>query len=66
MGFPVYYAYDGARMEGVPAVGQHTVMQVVDQIWQVSFMDYDLGYLDMDSCRLEPGPNPFGPRVLTM
>ena len=21
----------------------------------------DLGYFDMDSCRLEPGPNPFGP-----
>ena len=42
------------------------VMQVEEQIWQVSFMDYDLGYFDMDSCRLEPGPNPFGPRVLTM
>lgn len=42
------------------------VMQVEDQIWQVSFMDYDLGYFDMDSCRLEPEPNPFGPRVLTM
>ena len=41
------------------------VMQVEDQIWQVSFMDYDLGYFDMDSCRLEPGPNPF-PRVFTM
>jgi putative transposase len=34
------------------------VMQVEDQIWQVSFMDYDLGYFDMDSCRLEPGLEP--------
>ena len=42
------------------------VMQVEDQIWQFSFMDYDLGYFDMDSRRLEPGPNSFGPRVLTM
>lgn len=42
------------------------VRQVDDQIWQVSFMDYDLGYFDMDSCRVEPGPNPFGPKVLTM
>jgi transposase InsO family protein len=42
------------------------VKQVDDQIWQVSFMDYDLGFFDMDSCRVEPGPNPFGPRVLTM
>ena len=26
----------------------------------------DLGYFDLDSCRVEPGDNPFGPRVLTM
>jgi hypothetical protein len=37
-----------------------------DQVWKVSFMDYDLGYFDLDSCRVEPGDNPFGPRVLTM
>lgn len=42
------------------------VRQIDDQIWQVSFMDYDLRYFDLDSCRVEPGPNPFGPRVLTM
>jgi hypothetical protein len=42
------------------------VRQVDDQVWQVSFMDYDLGYFDLDSCRVEPGDNPFGPRVLTM
>ena len=42
------------------------VIQVEDQIWQVSFIDYDPGYFDMDSCRLEPGPNPFGAWLLTM
>jgi putative transposase len=42
------------------------IKQVDDQIWQVSLLDYDLGFFDMDSCRVEPGPNPFGPRVLTM
>src|SRR5690606_200609 len=42
------------------------VRQVEDQIWQVSFMDYDLGYFDLESCRVEPGPNPFGPKVLIM
>jgi transposase InsO family protein len=42
------------------------VRQVDDQVWQVSFMDYDLGYFDLDSCRVEPGDNPFGPQVLTM
>ena len=38
------------------------VRQVDDQIWQVSFMDYDLGFFDMDSCRVEAAPNPFGPK----
>jgi putative transposase len=48
-------------------VGQRVgVMQVEEQIWQVSFMNYDLVYFDMGGCRLDPGPNPFGPRVLTM
>ncbi len=42
------------------------IRQVDDQIWQVSFMDYDLGYFDLESGRVEPGPNPFGPKVLTM
>ena len=41
-------------------------MQVDERIWLVSFMNYDLGYFDFDSCRVEPIDNPFGPRVLTM
>ena len=31
-------------------------MQVEDQIWQVSFVDYDLGNFNMDSCSQEQGP----------
>jgi hypothetical protein len=27
-------------------------------------MDYDLGYLDHETCRLEPIENPFGAKVL--
>jgi hypothetical protein len=27
-------------------------------------MDYDLGYFDDETCRLEPIQNPFGPKVL--
>ena len=42
------------------------IKQVDDQIWQVSFMEYDLGYFDMGSCRIEPVPNPFGPKLLTL
>jgi hypothetical protein len=31
-----------------------------------SFMHYDLGYFDDETCRLEPVANPFGPKVLPM
>jgi putative transposase len=43
------------------------IREVADQVWQVSFMDYDLGYFDQEQDRVEPGPNPFAPdKVLTM
>jgi putative transposase len=35
------------------------VTQTEDKIWLVSFMHYDLGYFDLDACRVEPLPNPF-------
>ncbi|PIT99452.1 MAG: integrase [Bdellovibrionales bacterium CG10_big_fil_rev_8_21_14_0_10_45_34] len=40
--------------------------EVGDGTWLVTFMDYDLGYFDTDSCRFEPLANPFGPKVLPM
>jgi hypothetical protein len=40
------------------------VKEVHDDIWLVSFMDYDLGYFDLDTRVLEPIENPFGPKVL--
>jgi putative transposase len=42
------------------------VRQVGDHLWLVTFMDYDLGYFDDETCRLEPIENPFGPKVLPM
>jgi hypothetical protein len=43
------------------------IREVDDQVWQVSFLEYDLGYFDRDEDRVEPGPNPFAPdTVLTM
>ena len=42
------------------------VTQVGDRIWLVTFMRYDLGYFDDETCRLEPIDNPFGPKVLPM
>ena len=37
-----------------------------DGIWLVSFMDYDLGYIELEERTLQPLENPFGPKVLPM
>jgi putative transposase len=42
------------------------VTQVGDHVWLVTFMHYDLGYFDHETCRLEPIDNPFGLKVLPM
>ncbi len=43
------------------------IREVDNQIWLVSFMDYDLGFFDKDEGRIEPAPNPFAPeKVLTL
>jgi len=40
------------------------VRQVDEHVWLVTFMHYDLGYFDDETCRLEPIDNPFGPSLL--
>jgi putative transposase len=42
------------------------IKEVRDDIWLVSFMDYDLGYFDLETRVLEPLENPFSPKVLPM
>ena len=42
------------------------VTQVGEHVWLVTFMRYDLGYFDDETCRLEPIDNPFTPKVLPM
>ena len=42
------------------------VKQIADQLWLVSFMDYDLGFFDNETCRIECAENPFGAKVLPM
>lgn len=47
--------------------GQAVGVKEVDTgIWLVSFMDYDLGYIDLEEKTLQPLENPFGPKVLPM
>jgi hypothetical protein len=50
------------------SAGQYIgVIEIDDDIWLVSFMDYDLGFFDRDRDRVEPsGENPFTPKVLPM
>jgi|GEM_PF-1186509 len=38
--------------------------QVEDDVWLVSFMNFDIAYFDMESSRVHDLENPFGPRVL--
>jgi putative transposase len=49
------------------SAGQNVgVTQVGERIWLVTFMQYDLGCFDDETCRLEPIDNPFGPKELPM
>jgi len=48
-------------------VGQAAgIKEVQDDIWLVSFIDYDLGYFDLEPRVLKPLENPLGPKVLPM
>jgi hypothetical protein len=40
--------------------------EVDDGIWIVSFMRYDLGYIDLEQSTLQPLDNPLGPRLSPM
>lgn len=47
--------------------GQTLGIKEVDEgIWLVSFMRYDLGYIDLEQKTLQPLDNPFGPGVSPM
>lgn len=42
------------------------IIETEDGIWLVSFMQFDLGYFDEDSCRMGPLNNPFKEKLLLM
>ena len=42
------------------------IKEMEEGIWLVSFMHYDLGYIDLEEKTLQPINNPFGPKVLPM
>lgn len=45
---------------------QMGVKETEDGIWLLSFMDYDLGYFDLESKKLDPIEDPFGSGLLPM
>ena len=42
------------------------VKQISDRVWLVSFMQYDLGYFDDETCRIESAENPFSAKLSPM
>jgi hypothetical protein len=42
------------------------IKEVDEGIWIVSFMQYDLGYIDLEQETLQPLDNPFGTRLSPM
>ena len=42
------------------------IKEVAEKIWLVSFMQYDMGFFDHETGRIECAPNPFQAKVLPM
>ena len=55
-----------AAISGAFAGENVGIREVAENIWLVSFMQYDLGFFDHQSGRIECAPNPFDARVLPM
>jgi len=45
---------------------RYGIKEVDDGIWLVSFMHYDLGYIDLEQRTLQTIDNPFGTRLSPM
>ena len=59
-------AAEGESEPGLRRAGGRRHARSSERVWLVTFMHYDLGYFDDETCRLEPIENPFGPKVLPM
>src|SRR6202140_3850306 len=54
------------NLSGVFAGQNVGVKEVADRVWLISFMHYDLGFFDDETCRVECAPNPFSAKVSMM
>ncbi len=46
-----------------PAGQKLSIKEMNDGIWLISFMSYDLGYIDLEQRTLQTIDNPFGTRL---
>ena len=51
------------NLSGVFAGQNVGVKEIADHVWLISFMHYDLGFFDDQTCRVECAPNPFSAKV---
>ena len=58
--------YNGKSATTVLAGQRLGIKEVDDGIWLVSFMSYDLGYIDLEQRTLQTIDNPFGTRLSPM
>jgi len=66
-GWGFYYCFPAVpHLRALCEGSELCVKEVYDDIWLVSFMDYDLGYFDLETRVLEALENPFGPKLLPM
>src|SRR5262245_55446626 len=61
-----YKIFDRYKEHGVLAGQRLGIKEVDEGIWLVTFIDYDLGYIDLEQRTLQPLDNPFGPRLSPM
>jgi hypothetical protein len=54
------------NISGLVAGQRPCTNEVGDGIWLVSYMTYDLKYIDLEQRTLQPLDNPFGPRLSPM
>lgn len=60
----IYLGRRKSNLNKVFAGKNFGVIEVSDRIWLVTFMQYDLGFFDHETCRLESADNPFAAKVL--
>lgn len=61
------YCYPLTVSDQATRAGQKLGIKEVDEgIWLVSFMSYDLGYIDLEQRTLQTIDNPFGSRLSPM